>query len=103
MVIPYTDYTSYSNARLASGIAIPKANLLQVSPPSLSGSVFGLHPAMTGMQELWNMGKLGVVCNVGPLVEPTSRTTYQNGSARVPLNLVFALRPAKPVADLGLE
>jgi uncharacterized protein (DUF1501 family) len=39
------------------------------------------------MQELWNMGNLGVVCNVGPLVEPTSRTTYQNGSARVPLNL----------------
>ena len=33
------------------------------------------------------MGKLGVVCNVGPLVEPTSRTTYQNGSARAPLNL----------------
>ena len=87
MVMPYTDYTSYSNARLASGIAIPKANLLQVSPPSLPGTVFGLHPAMTGLQELWTMGKLGVVCNVGPLVEPTSRTTYQNGSARVPLNL----------------
>ena len=87
MVMPHTDYTSYSNARLASGIAIPKDSLLQVSPPSLSGSVFGLHPAMTGMQELWNMGKLGVVCNVGPLVEPTSRSTYQSGSARLPLNL----------------
>jgi uncharacterized protein (DUF1501 family) len=87
MLMPYTDYTSYSNARLASGIAIPKDSLLQVSPPSLPGTVFGLHPSMTGMQELWNMGKLGVVCNVGPLVEPTSRTTYQNGSARVPLNL----------------
>jgi len=34
------------------------------------------------------MGKLGVVCNVGPLVEPTSpNRPNQNGSARVPLNL----------------
>src|SRR6185369_3424651 len=87
MVMPYTDYTSYSNARLSSGIAIPKDSLLQVSPPSLPGSVFGFHPSMTGMQELWNMGKLGVVCNVGPLVEPTSRSTYQNSSVRIPLNL----------------
>jgi uncharacterized protein (DUF1501 family) len=87
MVMPYTDYMSYSNARLASGIAIPQANLLQISPPSLPGSVFGLHPSMTGLQELWTMGKLGVVCNVGPLVEPTSRTTYLNGSVRLPLNL----------------
>jgi uncharacterized protein (DUF1501 family) len=87
MVIPYSDYMSYSNARLASGIAIPQTNLLQISPPSLPGSVFGLHPSMTGLQELWTMGKLGVVCNVGPLVEPTTRTTYLNGSARPPLNL----------------
>jgi len=87
MVIPHTDYASYSAARLASGIAIPQDTLLQVSPPRLPGTVFGLHPAMTGLQELWNLGKLGVVCNVGPLVEPTSRTTYQNNSARIPLNL----------------
>ena len=87
MVIPYSDYTSYSNARQASGIAIPQANLLQISPPSLPGSVFGLHPSMSGLQELWGLGKLGVACNVGPLVEPTTRTTYRNGSVRVPSNL----------------
>jgi len=86
-VMPYTDYAAYASARQASGIAIPQANLLQVSPPSIPGSVFGLHPSLTGLQELWGMGKLGVVCNVGPLVEPTSRTTYLNGSVRVPLNL----------------
>ncbi|MEO6162827.1 MAG: hypothetical protein ABIP88_01685, partial [Candidatus Binatia bacterium] len=87
MVIPYSDYTAYSNARQASGIAIPQANLLQISPPSVPGSVFGLHPSMTGLQELWGLGKLGVVCNVGPLVEPTTRTTYLNGSVRLPFNL----------------
>jgi uncharacterized protein (DUF1501 family) len=87
MVIPYSDYATYSAARQASGIAIPQTSLLQVSPPSIPGSTFGLHPSLTGLQELWGLGKLGVVCNVGPLVEPTTRTTYRNGTARLPFNL----------------
>jgi len=87
MVIPVTDYAAYSTARQPSGIAIPKDSLLQISPPSLAGSVFGLHPSMTGLQELWNLNKLGVVCNVGPLVEPATRTTYLNNSVRLPFNL----------------
>ena len=87
MVIPYTDYATYSAARQAAGLAIPQASLLQISPPSIGGSIFGLHPSLTGLQELWGMGKLAVVCNVGPLVEPTNRTSYRNGTVRVPLNL----------------
>ncbi len=87
MVIPYTDYATYSAARQAAGLAIPQTSLLQISPPSIAGSVFGLHPSLTGLHELWGMGKLAVVCNVGPLVEPTNRTSYRNGTVRVPLNL----------------
>lgn len=86
MVIPYSDYASYSTARLASGIAIPQASLLQITPASM-GSTFGLHPSLTGLHELWTLGKLGVVCNAGPLVEPTTRASYIGGSARLPLNL----------------
>src|SRR2546426_7184315 len=87
MVIPYTDYATYSAARQAAQLAIPQTSLLQISPPSIAGSVFGLHPSLTGLHELWGMGKLAVVCNVGPLVEPTNRTSYRNGTVRVPLNL----------------
>src|SRR4029434_2524453 len=87
MVIPYTDYATYSAARQAAGLAIPQTSLLQISPPSIAGSVFGLHPSLTGLHELWGMGKLAVVCNVGPLVEPTNRTSYRSGTVRVPLNL----------------
>jgi len=86
MVIPYTDYATYSAVRQPSGIAIPQANLLQIQPSSM-GSVFGLHPSLIGLQELWSMGRLGVVCNAGPLVEPTTRAGYTAGTARVPLNL----------------
>jgi uncharacterized protein (DUF1501 family) len=86
MVIPYNDYASYSAVRQPAGIAIPQASLLQIQPLSM-GSVFGLHPALTGLQELWSMGKLGVICNTGPLVEPTTRAGYTSGTAHLPLNL----------------
>ena len=86
VVIPYDDYTSYANARTVSGIAIPQSSLLQIDVPSV-GSRFGFHPSLTGLHELWGDGKAAVVCNVGPLVEPTNRDSYTNGTARVPLNL----------------
>jgi uncharacterized protein (DUF1501 family) len=86
MLIPYDDYASYANAREASGIAISQSSLLQIDVPSV-GSRFGLHPSLTGLHELWGQAKMAVACNVGPLVEPTDRNSYTNGTARVPLNL----------------
>src|SRR5262249_12349226 len=37
--------------------------------------------------DLWGQGKVAVVCNVGPLVEPTNRDAYRNRTVRIPLNL----------------
>src|SRR6185503_13298566 len=34
-----------------------------------------------------NQGKLAILCNNGPLVEPLTRTTYQNGTGKKPLQL----------------
>ena len=78
-------YTQYSAARAASALAIPQANFLGVSP--LSGGSFGFHPSMPDMQNLFNQGKVAVLCNNGPLVEPLTRTTYQNGTGKKPLQL----------------
>lgn len=75
----------YANVRSASGLAIAKASLLPVSPAS--GGSFGFHPNMPEMQTLFNQGKLAVLCNNGPLVEPLTRTTYQNGTGKKPLQL----------------
>src|SRR5262249_50174943 len=86
VVIPFDDYTSYADTRAASNIAIPLSSLLQIDVPSV-GSRFGFHPSLTGLHELWGDGKAAVVCNVGPLVEPTNRDSYINGTARVPINL----------------
>jgi uncharacterized protein (DUF1501 family) len=75
----------YGNVRNASGLGIAKASLLPVSP--LGGGSFGFHPNMPEMRDLFNQGKLGVLCNNGPLVEPLTRTTYQNGTGKKPLQL----------------
>lgn len=75
----------YSNVRAASGLAIAQASLLPVSP--VSGGSYGFHPNMPEMQNLFNQGKLAVLCNNGPLVEPLTRTTYQNGTGKKPMQL----------------
>ena len=85
MVVSLDQYTSYANARNAAGLAIPQASLLAVSPAS--GGSYGLHPNMPEMQARFNDGRLAVLCNNGPLVEPLTRTTYQNGTGKKPLQL----------------
>src|SRR5262249_13079968 len=75
----------YSNVRSAAGLAIAQGSLLPVSP--VSGGSYGFHPNMPEMQNLFNQGKLAVLCNNGPLVEPLTRTTYQNGTGKKPLQL----------------
>lgn len=87
-VIPNDSYYSdYSAARPTSGIGIAQGLLLPVTPPGTSGRLFGLHPNLTDLHTLWGQQRLAVVCNAGPLVEPTTRTTYQNGTARRPYQL----------------
>ena len=100
MIIPLdaTGYGNYSTARSASGLAFLQSDLMptSITPPSV-GTLFGLHPnlspevatpaAMPGLLPLWNAGKLAVVCNVGPLVYPITRATYQNNSVQKPYQL----------------
>lgn len=85
MFVSLDQYNLYATARDAAQLSIPQANLLPVSP--VSGGSYGFHPSMPDMQTLFNQGKLAVLCNNGPLVEPLTRTTYQNGSGKKPLQL----------------
>ncbi|MEO6915002.1 MAG: DUF1501 domain-containing protein [Chitinophagaceae bacterium] len=53
------DWSLYNNAR--SNIAIPKASVLRLNGITKTG----LHPAMTGLQTLYNEGKLSIIQAVG--------------------------------------
>src|SRR5215831_16493241 len=87
MIIPYDGYFDtggYNEVRGGSGIQIPQANLLQISPPRV-GAKFGLHPALgnqfngSSLYDLWNQNKVAAVVNVGTLIQPVSRADYQSG------------------------
>ena len=56
-VIPRDQYSNLAIQR--SNILIPETSVLQLTPET------GLHPVMTGMQGMYNTGKLGVIQNVG--------------------------------------
>ncbi len=100
MLIPYDDYTvtgggnttGYDNVRTGSQLAVPKAQLLQISPLNTSGVSFGLHPnlspeannvgQMKGLLDVWNAGSLAMLCNYGSLVQPITRAQYQANVGR---------------------
>lgn len=87
VLIPFDNYAEYASLRpTAATLGIPQTSLLQITPPSV-GASFGLHPSLSGIKQLWDQQKAAIVCNVGPLVERTTRTSYLNGSARLPFNL----------------
>jgi len=59
MVIPIDTYSSYQAAR--SNVAIPQNKILTLT----GNSKTGLHPSMTGIQNLFNEGKAAVIQAVG--------------------------------------
>ncbi|HKR60145.1 MAG TPA: DUF1501 domain-containing protein [Pyrinomonadaceae bacterium] len=83
-VVDLNQYNQYATAR-GVDLAIPQANLLPVSPAG--GGSYGFHPNLTQLRDLFNQQKLAVITNVGPLVEPLTKTTYQNGTGKKPLQL----------------
>ena len=65
-VIPYTDPFYYSRR---PAIAVPAAQVLQIGSDS-SGKALGLHPRLTGLQTIFNQGRLAII----------QRSGYQNSS-----------------------
>ncbi|MCC6632722.1 MAG: DUF1501 domain-containing protein [Gammaproteobacteria bacterium] len=96
MVVPTStaEYNAYSRSRggeagVGSGLAIPQASLLPISPQNanLNGVTFGLHPSMTGLQGLFNSAQAAVVANIGPLIRPTTKAQYQTPGWELPPQL----------------
>ncbi|MEM6697241.1 MAG: DUF1501 domain-containing protein [Bacteroidota bacterium] len=86
MLVPTnnSDYNDYKNTR--SNQALAKDSLLKLNPLNYSEKKLGLHPAMPEMKALFDEGKLAMICNVGTLVQPTTKAGYVGGS-----NLPFGL------------
>jgi uncharacterized protein (DUF1501 family) len=85
MLVPRgTAYSEYSSIR--SSIALPEAQLLPINPTNNAGRPLGLHPALSGLRDIFEAGKLAWVANVGTLVENVTKAQY-NASQHLPLGL----------------
>src|SRR5690606_26858754 len=79
------EYAEYRNIR--SDLALPQQSLLPLHAANVSGRAFGLHPALSGVQRLFNEGRVAVIANVGTLIEPVTSAAIESGAARLPLGL----------------
>ncbi len=94
-VVTYDDasYNLYNQIRqggpgqTAGGIALAKADLAAtllnpLAPPAdalgATTRQFALNPAMSGLSSLFNVGKVAVQLNVGPLTVPLTRDQYNS-------------------------
>ena len=87
MLVPRSnaEYNVYANSR--QNLAIAQQDLLPITQITPGSVQYGLHPTMGGVQNLFTSGNAAFVTNVGPLVEPTSKDQYFNGSVTLPPQL----------------
>ena len=87
MLVPRSnaEYAVYAQSR--QNMAVAQQDLLPINPLTPDGAEYGLHPSMPGVQGLFEQGRLAFVNNIGPLVEPTSRTDFLNKSVLLPPQL----------------
>ncbi len=87
MVVPRSEaeYNVYAQSR--QNLAIERSALLPINPLDPDGAQYGLHPAMSGVQQLFESGRLAVVANLGPLIRPTSRGEYLDKAVSLPPQL----------------
>lgn len=105
MLVPYTqsDYNSYADTR--RNLAIPRDQLIPITPQNAQPADYALHPEMADIADLFQSNKLSFVNNVGTLIEPTTREDFINNRVALPpqlfshndqQNFVMSLQATKP-------
>jgi uncharacterized protein (DUF1501 family) len=79
------EYNDYATTR--SNLAISLGDMLPIFPDNAGGRLFGLHPSMPRLQQMFNSGKMSFISNVGTLVQPTTKEQYWQGQVELPLGL----------------
>lgn len=88
----WNEYTRLRTTSDSGSIALPgvgaTGGVLPISPNSAqAGRSFALHPALGQLRDLFNIGRVGIVANVGTLVAPLTKAQYQARSVAIPSKL----------------
>lgn len=93
LVIPHiqSEYDNYAALR-GNILAIPRANLLDLTGPSYAplnsdGHDYALHPSCTGLRTLFGESKAALLFNTGTLAYPITSAQYKSKSIPVPPQL----------------
>ena len=88
-LIPYdsSNYAAYQTIR--TGIALAHDTLLPLTPgvALASGRQMAFAPEWSALKTLFDGGQLGVLLNVGPLIQPTTLAQYKAASVPLPPKL----------------
>ena len=76
------------NTGAATGSPARLGGVLPITPLNTQGRTFALHPLMGTLQTMFNTDRrLAVVANVGPLIQPTTKTQYGQSNHPKPKRL----------------
>jgi uncharacterized protein (DUF1501 family) len=88
-IIPYdnVNYGKYNTIR--SGLQVPQANILPLTPNTAlpNAMQLGLAPELSALNPIFDAGKLAIQLNVGPLIQPTTLAQYNARSVPLPPKL----------------
>ena len=82
-------FAAFTTARSgAQGLAYSMSDLLPIAPiTAQSGRTFALNPYLTGVQNLFNVGRAAMVANTGTLIAPVTKAEWNAGTASLPRSL----------------
>ncbi len=98
MIVPFdtAGYNAYASAAGRGAIALPRNQLLGLTPKTSDGREWALHSSLnadvantnnTGLKSLFDAGKMALIGNVGTLVVPTTKAQYTARSVPLPPQL----------------
>jgi uncharacterized protein (DUF1501 family) len=82
-------FSAFTQARSgAPGLAYNQSDLLPiVLKTPQSGRTFALNPYLTGVQNLFNAGRAGIIANTGTLIAPATKAQINSNSVPLPRSL----------------
>lgn len=86
MVVPMDDTSYQAYLSIRAGLALSPSDLTQ-TVNSVSNAPYAFHGKLAELASLFGSRELAVVANVGPLVQPLTRSQYQQSQGVIPTNL----------------
>lgn len=90
----------------STGSSRNRANLIELSPDNAADfgtRKFALPPQMSGMAEIFDAGDMAIIGNVGPLVEPVDKDSFENETVALPKRLFSHNDQQSTWMSLGTE